>query len=349
MTLSTSQSRQGTAIEFRHVSKVFTTSGKEKTTAVDDVMLNVQPGEILGVIGYSGAGKSTLVRLINGLDTPTSGELLLDGTNIVGLSERQLRAIRSNIGMIFQQFNLFQSRTTAGNIEYPLKLAGMKSAERKQRVTELLEFVGLADRHDHYPEQLSGGQKQRVGIARALATKPKLLLADEATSALDPETTQDVLKLLREVNRELGITIVVITHEMEVVRSIADSVAVMENGKVIEHGSVYEVFSNPKTDVAARFVATSLRNTPDHVETEDLLAHDGRLFTINLTENSGFFAAAARAREAGVELSIVHGGVTTLQQRSFGKMTVRLHGPEAAVEEFYHSLERSTDIQEIAR
>ena len=222
----------GTRIEFRDVSKVFKTGNRE-VTAVDGVTLTVEPGEILGVIGYSGAGKSTLVRLINGLDSPTGGQLLLDGTDVVGKSERQLRNIRRNVGMIFQQFNLFNSRTAAGNIEYPLKLAGVDKQERKRRVNELLDFVGLAERGKNYPEQLSGGQKQRVGIARALATNPSLLLADEATSALDPETTHEVLEVLRRVNEELGITIVVITHEMDVIRSIADKVAVMEAGKVV--------------------------------------------------------------------------------------------------------------------
>ena len=226
-------SQTGTRVEFNHVSKLFTTGGRE-VLAVDDVTLTVEPGEILGVIGYSGAGKSTLVRLINGLDSATSGQLLLDGTNVVGMSEKNLRALRRNIGMIFQQFNLLTSRTAAGNIEYPLKLIGMDKAQRQARVTELLDFVGLADRGANYPEQLSGGQKQRVGIARALATNPSLLLADEATSALDPETTEEVLDLLRRVNQELGITIVVITHEMDVVRAIADKVAVMEDGRVVE-------------------------------------------------------------------------------------------------------------------
>lgn len=249
--------------------------------------------------------------------------------------------------MIFQQFNLLTSRTAAGNIEYPLQLAGMPKRERQARVNELLEFVGLSDRGNNYPEQLSGGQKQRVGIARALATNPQLLLADEATSALDPDTTQEVLKLLRKVNKELGITIVVITHEMDVVRSIADKVAVMEDGRVVEFGSVYDVFSAPKTDVAQRFVATSLRNTPDMVEADDLLAGEGRLFTVNLTEDSGFFAAAAAAREAGARISIVHGGVTTLQRHSFGKVTVRLTGDEDAVQGFYDRLRSTTDCEEI--
>ncbi len=341
----------GTRIEFEGLSKVFESKkkGTSTVTALDGVTLTVEPGEILGVIGYSGAGKSTLVRMINGLDTPTSGKLLLNGTNIVGMPEKQLRQLRRNIGMIFQQFNLMNSRTAAGNIAYPLKLAGMPREQRQKRVVELLNFVGLGDRGKNYPEQLSGGQKQRVGIARALATNPELLLADEATSALDPETTQEVLKLLRKVNQELGITIVVITHEMEVVRSIANKVAVMENGQVVEYGTTYEVFSSPKTAVAQRFVATSLRNTPDLIESEDLLAHAGRLFTINLTENSGFFAAAADARAAGASISIVHGGITTLQQHSFGKITVRLTGPDAVIDSFYNHLDQTTEIKEILR
>ena len=340
--------QRGTRIEFREITKIFKQK-KARVKALDHVSMTIEPGEIVGIIGYSGAGKSTLVRMINGLDTPSAGELLLDDTNIVGISEKKLRGIRRNIGMIFQQFNLMNSRTAAGNIEYPLQLQGVGKQERAKRVQELLDFVGLGDKGKSYPEQLSGGQKQRVGIARALATNPSLLLADEATSALDPTTTQEVLDLLRRVNKEFGITIVVITHEMEVVRSIADKVAVMENGRVVEQGSVYEVFSNPQTSVAAKFVATSLRNEPDVVETDDLLAHEGRLFTINLTEESGFFTAAARLKEAGVSIAVVHGGITTLQQHSFGKLTVRLSGDNNAIEEFYRTLSTTTQIEEIAR
>ena len=337
---------QGTRVEFRNVNKIFSNGGKT-TQALKDINLTVEPGEVLGVIGYSGAGKSTLVRMINGLDTPTSGEVLLDGTDIVPLPERKLRSLRSSIGMIFQQFNLFNSRSAAANIEYPLKLAGVPKAERKRRVAELLEFVGLSDKGSNYPEQLSGGQKQRVGIARALATNPSLLLADEATSALDPETTLDVLHLLRKVNRELGITIVVITHEMGVVRAIADKVAVMEAGRVVEYNDIYHVFSDPQTPVAERFVQTTLRNEPDQVESESLLAGDGRLFTIELTEHSGFFDAVGDARTAGVGINIVHGGVTTLKTHSFGKITVRLTGPADAIDTFAHRLERTTQISEI--
>ena len=333
-------SRTGTRIEFRDVNKVFRSKKGTDVVALDDVNLTVEPGEILGVIGYSGAGKSTLVRMINGLDTPTSGQILLDGTNIVGMPAKQMRAARRSIGMIFQQFNLFSSLNAAGNIEYPLKMTEMSTAERKARVAELLDFVGLSDRGTNYPEQLSGGQKQRVGIARALATSPSLLLADE--------TTQEVLDLLKKVNEQTGITIVVITHEMDVIRAIADKVAVMEGGKVVEHGSVYEVFSNPQTDVSKRFVATSLRNTPSKSEERELLhSGEGRLFTVELTANSGFFSAAAKLQEEGVGLDVVHGAVTTLQEHSFGKMTVRLTGDDAAIDEFYRTMQSTTHIREI--
>ena len=341
-------SRTGTRIEFRDVNKVFRSKKGTDVVALDSVSLTVEPGEILGVIGYSGAGKSTLVRMINGLDTPTSGQILLDGTDMVGMPAKQMRTARRSIGMIFQQFNLFSSLNAAGNIEYPLKMTEMSKAERKARVADLLDFVGLSDRGSNYPEQLSGGQKQRVGIARALATSPSLLLADEATSALDPETTQEVLDLLKKVNEQTGITIVVITHEMDVIRAIADKVAVMENGKVVEHGSVYEVFSNPQTDVSKRFVATSLRNTPSKSEERELLhAGEGRLFTVDLTANSGFFSAAAKLQEEGVGLDVVHGSVTTLQDHSFGKMTVRLTGEDSAIDEFYRTMQSTTHIHEI--
>lgn len=342
---------QGTTIEFKHVNKVFT-QGKKRTQALNDVNIHIPGGSIVGIIGYSGAGKSTLVRQINGLDRPTSGSILLDGQDIVPLSEKKMRALRSDIGMIFQQFNLFSSRTVAKNIAFPLKLQGMPKAEREERVTQLLEYVGLSDRGSHYPEQLSGGQKQRVGIARALATNPRLLLADEATSALDPSTTKDVLELLRRVNKELGITIVVITHEMEVVRAIADYVVVMEGGRVVEQGSVYDVFSNPQTEVAANFVATSLRNTPDQVEADALNAGDGRLFTVTMKEGAGFFNAVSKLSSQNVGVNIVHGGVTTLQNHSFGRLTLRLTPRDAAgnaaIDAFYQALSQTTTIEELS-
>ena len=243
------------------VSKVFG-NGPKAVVAVDNVSLTINRGEIFAIIGYSGAGKSTLVRLINGLETTTSGTLTVGGFEISGKRDSELREARTNIGMIFQQFNLMNSRTVLGNVEFPLKIAGWSKKDRRARALEMLEFVGLADRADHYPNQLSGGQKQRVGIARALATNPALLLADESTSALDPETTHEVLALLKKVNRELGVTVVVITHEMDVVSAIADRVAVMESGRVVEQGNVYDVFSNPQTDVAKLFVATTVKLAP---------------------------------------------------------------------------------------
>lgn len=216
-------------VRFTGVSKQFpgASRGAEPKQVLRDVDLTIEKGEVFGIIGYSGAGKSTLVRLINGLEVPTSGRIDVGDQELTALDAAGVRAVQRRIGMIFQQFNLFRSRTVAGNVAYPLKVAGVKQPERDQRVAELLDFVGLLDRAHDYPEQLSGGQRQRVGVARALATRPDLLLADEATSALDPETTADVLRLLQRVNTEFGITVVIITHELDVIRSIADRVAVL--------------------------------------------------------------------------------------------------------------------------
>ncbi|WP_298087994.1 methionine ABC transporter ATP-binding protein [uncultured Corynebacterium sp.] len=319
--------RTGTRVELRGVSKVFG-SGKKATRALDDVTLSVEPGRVLGVIGYSGAGKSTLIRLINGLETPSSGEVLLDGIDIAGMKERKLREVRRDIGMIFQQFNLFTSRTVAGNVAYPLELAGMGRAERKARVAELLEFVGLGDRGGSYPEQLSGGQKQRVGIARALATNPSLLLADEATSALDPETTADVLELLRRVNRDLGVTIVLITHEMSVVRAIADTVAVMEDGRIAEHATVHDLFANPTTRVGRRFAATALRDRPQGRELDSAVGSladaPAALVTVRVDDDVPLGRVLDVARAEGLDATVAHGSVTNVQTRSFGRLTLRL-------------------------
>lgn len=255
-------------IVFDHVVKEFkqrggnAASGRGATVAraVDDVSLTINEGDIFGIIGYSGAGKSTLVRLINALEKPTSGTVTVLDTEVSALSEAKLRPIRQKIGMIFQQFNLFSTKTVAQNIAYPLQLDHWRKDYQDRRVSQLLEFVGLSEHANKYPSQLSGGQKQRVGIARALATNPKILLADEATSALDPETTMEVLSLLRRVNEELGVTIVLITHQMNVVQQIANRVAVMSSGKVVERGDVYDVFArrarkSPKGSSPLRSVA----------------------------------------------------------------------------------------------
>ncbi|AIA08242.1 methionine ABC transporter ATP-binding protein [Streptomyces noursei] len=232
------------------------------TLAVDRVSLAVAPGSVFGIVGHSGAGKSTLLRLINLLETPTTGTVTVAGQELTALGSRQLRAARRDIGMVFQQFNLFRSRTVLGNVAYPLRQAGATRAEARERAAEALRFVGLADQAKRYPEQLSGGQRQRVGIARALATEPRVLLCDEATSALDPQTTQEVLALLRRVNDELGVTIVLITHEMEVVRAVCDRMAVLDAGRIVETGPVRELFAAPQHPTTRAFVRSAVQASP---------------------------------------------------------------------------------------
>ncbi|WP_432561307.1 methionine ABC transporter ATP-binding protein [Kineococcus sp. SYSU DK003] len=322
-------------ITLEKVSKSFGRRDGSTVTAVDAVSLDVLEGEVLAVIGYSGAGKSTLVRLLNALEKPTSGHVLVGGQDLTKLSEKQLRAARSKIGMIFQQFNLFRSRTVAGNVAYPLKVAGVGPKERDRRTAELLDFVGLLDRAHSYPEQLSGGQKQRVGIARALATNPPLLLADEATSALDPETTTEVLSLLRRVNTELGVTIVVITHEMEAVRQIADRVAVMENGRLVEVGDTYDVFSDPQTPAAQRFVRSATHDRPSADTLERLRhQHPGRLVSVRITDEPRLQQRIDEVfRSSGTTAELVYGGVSEIRERRTGSLTYELTGsPDAALE-----------------
>ena len=229
-------------IELKHIVKEFNDSGRD-VHAVNDVSLTIDDGDIFGIIGFSGAGKSTLVRCINLLGRPTSGEVIIDGGDITALSQKELREARKKIGMIFQHFNLMPSRTVAGNVAFPLKNSGLSKQEIKAKVKKLLDMVEIGDKEDAYPSQLSGGQKQRVAIARALANDPKILLCDEATSALDPQTTHSILELLKRLNKELGITIVVITHEMDVVKTICNKVAVMEHGRVVETGDILKVFT----------------------------------------------------------------------------------------------------------
>ena len=323
-------------VRLQQVTKTFPARNRREdpVRAVDQVSLDIEKGEVFAVIGYSGAGKSTLVRLINGLEPVTSGVVEIDGAPITGLPARALRRHQQGIGMIFQRFNLLRSRTVARNVAYPLEVAGMPRAERDARVAELLAFVGLSDKARAYPEQLSGGQQQRVGIARALAGKPALLLADEATSALDPETTEEVLDLLARVNRELGVTVVVITHEMEVVTRIADRVAVMDAGKVVEQGSTYEVFTAPRTATTQRFVRTVVRALPRGEELAALRAtHEGRFLTISFTDHAAsearVFGALARA---GVDFNLVHGGVDDIRGRVYGLLTIAVRGSDEAIE-----------------
>lgn len=243
----------GPIIQIQHVSKVFG-GGEGTVRALEDINLDVQEGEIFGIIGLSGAGKSTLVRCMNLLERPTEGNVLVDGRNLTALSEKELREARRKITMIFQGFNLLMQRTCLKNVCFPMEISKIPAAQAQKRAKELLELVGLGDKAQAYPAQLSGGQKQRVAIARALATEPKVLLCDEATSALDPTTTVSILNLLKDLNRQLGVTVVVITHQMSVIEEICSRVAILDGGRVAEMGDVQEIFSNPTTDAARRLV-----------------------------------------------------------------------------------------------
>lgn len=335
-------------IEFTGVTKSFQ-SPSGIVTAVDEVDLAITEGEIFGIIGYSGAGKSTLVRLINGLERVTSGRVIVDGVDISTIPEARLRPVRSGIGMIFQQFNLFRSRTVAGNVAYPLRVAGWPREQRDARVAELLQFVGLLDRAHSYPDQLSGGQKQRVGIARALATSPRILLADESTSSLDPETTADVLALLRRVNRDFGTTIVVITHEMDVVRTIAHRVAVLDEGRIVEQGSVFDVFSAPESETARRFVSSVLHDQPNEGDLDRLRgSHGGRIVTAQVSDGSRLGAVLSDAGKYSVRFEIIFGGISSLQQKSFGSLTLELTGPDAGVDIVIAQLRGITTVEEVA-
>ncbi|HEY0119958.1 MAG TPA: ATP-binding cassette domain-containing protein [Cellulomonas sp.] len=332
-------------VELRGVTKDFV-DGDRTVRAVDDVSLDVERGEVFGVIGYSGAGKSTLVRLINALEQPTAGTVAVGGTTISGLPERRVRPVRAGIGFIFQQFNLLSSRTVAGNVAYPLAVAGWSKERRKDRVAELLDFVGLTDKADQRPSQLSGGQKQRVGIARALATSPALLLADEATSALDPETTRDVLDLLRRVNAELGVTIVLITHEMTVVSYLAHRVAVMDAGRVVEQGGVYDIFASPRHDITRRFIATALHDRPRKDVVGRLRQrHTGRIVTVAVAEGRASTTYLAERWQAhGVRAEIVFGGVTEVGARPLGSLTFELVGEAAGVEAAIAEVRSRTEV-----
>lgn len=323
-------------VSLTNVSKAYPPSGRggDPIIAVDEVTLEIEQGDVFGIIGYSGAGKSTLVRLINALEPATNGTIMVDGVDITSLRERDLRRTRSGIGMIFQQFNLFSSKSVRSNIAYPLKLAGWARADIDARVAELLAFVGLSDKARAFPEQLSGGQKQRVGIARALATRPAILLADEATSALDPETTHEVLALLRRVNKEQGVTIVIITHEMDVIQTIATKVAVMDGGRVIEQGEVFEVFSHPQHPASQRFVGTVIKGIPSPDELAVLRErHTGRLVTFSFRDGDSsqaqvFLDLAA----AGLEFELVYGGVNDIRGRAFGHLTLAIRGNDVDID-----------------
>ena len=265
-------------IQLEHIDVTFQQK-KRQIQAVKDVTLHIQEGDIYGIVGYSGAGKSTLVRVINLLQVPTSGKIIVDGDVLfdkkVTLTAEQLRRKRQDIGMIFQHFNLMSRLTAEENVAFALKHSGLSKEEKKEKVHTLLELVGLADRAENYPSQLSGGQKQRVAIARALANDPKILISDESTSALDPKTTKQILTLLQDLNQKLGLTIVLITHEMQIIKDIANCVAVMQDGQLIEEGSVLDIFSNPQQDLTKDFIstATGIDEAMDKIEQQEIVKH----------------------------------------------------------------------------
>jgi len=313
-------------IEFHHVNKTYRVAGRD-VPALQPTSLRVERGQVFGLIGHSGAGKSTLLRLINRLEEPSGGRIEIDGEDVTALDASGLRRFRRQVGMIFQHFNLLSSKTVAANVAMPLELAGELSREQiNQRVAELLARVGLSDHANKFPAQLSGGQKQRVGIARALATRPKILLCDEATSALDPQTTAQVLQLLAEINRELGLTIVLITHEMDVIRRVCDQVAVMDGGVIVESGPVAQVFLHPQHPTTRRFVQED--EHIDENEQRDDFAHvSGKILRLTFQGEATYAPLLGTvARETGVDYSILAGRIDRIKDTPYGQLTLALTG-----------------------
>ena len=305
-----------TIIRIEHLHKTFGT-GDGEVRALQDINLDIEKGEIFGIIGLSGAGKSTLVRCINLLEKPTSGTVTVNGQELTGLSEKQLRKARQSMSMIFQSFNLLMQRTALENICFPLELAGIKGETARKRARELLEIVGLPDKADAYPVQLSGGQKQRVAIARALASDPKVLLCDEATSALDPTTTQSILALLKELNRSLGVTVVVITHEMRVVQQICTRVAILDGGVIQEEGAVADIFSNPRTEAGRRLVM------PEGKKIHVLPANRLVRLVFNGASTTEPIISGLAAQQ-GILLNIVSADTRSIGDETFGEMVLGL-------------------------
>lgn len=320
-------------IEFRNVSKEFEAKDR-KVEALKNVTLKIEKGDIYGIIGFSGAGKSTLLRVINALEKPTSGEVFVDGEDINKLPAKALRAKRKRIGMIFQQFNLLETKTVYENVALPLRLNKVPKDQIRKKVEEILEFVELSDKRDVYPSKLSGGQKQRVGIARALATEPTILLSDEATSALDPKTTTAILQLLKKINRELHITIVLITHEMNVIQSVCNHVAVMENGEIVENGNVIDVFSEPREIITKNFVKTVI---PDSVPDKLIksIQSDTRNYKILrlkfLNSDSTESVLAVINKRYDVETNILFANISEIQDTILGIIIVQVIGSPAEI------------------
>lgn len=332
----TENKTRGASIAFDTVGKSFNKAGGVSFNALDNVSLSVAPGSITGIIGRSGAGKSTLLRMVNGLERPTSGRVLVAGQEVSTAKGAQLRAIRRDVGMIFQHFNLLSTRTVAGNIALPLEIAGVKAPQIKTRVADLIDRVGLTDHAGRYPAELSGGQKQRIGIARALATEPKVLLSDEATSALDPETTQTVLALLKDINRDLGLTILLITHEMAVVRDIASHVAVIEAGRIVEHGATYDIFTAPQHATTRSFLSGVTGVTlPAFVRdrlVQNAPAQGGEeVVRVTFTGTHATDPMLARlTKDMGIPVNILAGAIEEIGTQPYGNLLISLPVSQAA-------------------
>lgn len=337
-------------IELSNVSKVFH-QGAARITAVGNVNLHIDQGQIYGIIGYSGAGKSTLIRLLNGLEQPTSGSVTINGQNITAARGETLRQARLKISMVFQHFNLLWSRTVSENIAFSMQIAGVPKARIRARVAELIDLVGLNGREHAYPSRLSGGQKQRVGIARALANNPDVLLCDEATSALDPQTTDQILELLLDINRRFGLTIVLITHEMHVVRKICHRVAVMENGHIVEEGDVLAVFSHPQQPITRQFVGQL--NDPLAPETlNPALISDlpGSVIRLTFTgQNTHQPVVGALTLKYGLPFNILHGKMTQTAQGVFGQLWLHVNATTTQLEQILADLHHSNIGCEVTR
>lgn len=338
-------------IEFLQVGKTFESGGKT-INALKGVTLTVEKGDIFGVIGFSGAGKSTLLRTVNLLERPTSGSVIVDGKDLTALSVHELRSVKKSIGMIFQQFNLLESKTVFENVAMPLLLSQTPKKFVQERVEDLLSFVGLTEKARSFPDELSGGQKQRVGIARALATNPSILLSDEATSALDPQTTESILQLLKRVNKEYNITILMITHEMNVIKEICNRVAVMDQGTVVEQGNVLELFASPQTETARNFVKSVIRDDIPPSVYQALKAKRGksRIYQIHFVgENSGQQMVSQLAKRFQMEVNVLFGNITELQGVPFGNLIVELGGTEADIARAYQYIrQQNVSVKEIS-
>jgi len=327
-------------IQIKNLGKKFK-SKENIVTALSEINLDINEGEICGIIGMSGAGKSTLVRCINYLEKPTSGSVLINNKDLSLLNDKELRKVRQNIGMIFQQFNLLLQRNVEDNICFPLEISGMNKKESRNRAQDLLKIVGLADKRKSYPSQLSGGQKQRVAIARALSTNPKILLCDEATSALDPTTTRSILSLLKEINNKLGITIVIITHEMSVVEEICDSVAIIDDGSLVEHGSVEEVFSHPKTEAARKLV---YYNNNSVVE-----MNSKRCIRIVFDGKSSYEPVIANmVLECKAKVNILFADTRDINGHAFGQMVLQLPEDDLVADKIiYYLRDKKVEVEEL--